>query len=538
MSAPTATLRRPWWSGVLLLTAAVLLLRVVLQGLLWPLELAADEAHYWDWSRRPALSYHTKGPWVAWMIGLSVELLGSSELGVRFPAYLASAVASFAAGALGAALSGGNPRAASGAALALQAISALQVSGSLMTVDMQMVAGWLGGTALAAWALARAEAGRPIAVLLAGAGLCFAQAFLAKYTALLGALGVFLALWRAPALRGHAQRVRGLACYLGLLGLGALPVLWWNARHDWATLRHLALHLEAGGAGSGAGFDWRWPLGYLGMTLGAAGPPQALVVLGALRWSLSAGARSAENAAGLRLCLWSALPVLLFYLLVSCAAPTEGNWALGAYGPLAVLASEWLRRGPAEHAALRRRLGRIAAGFGALTALSVLTLPPAARALEPALAPLGVRLPLYRVSGQRAFALEVRGRVRQTWAALALPGQPDAAPLIADYYSRAALLAFYTPGHPPVRCASARLMARPSAYDDFADTRWPDPALLGQPLVLVGQAAERWRSAFQLEILAELGSATESGRQRPLLLARLVALEPPPPTSPAAPGGR
>jgi undecaprenyl-diphosphatase len=529
---------------MVLLALAVLLLKVACQGLLWPLELAADEAHYWDWSRRPALSYHTKGPWVAWMIALSVKLFGIGELGVRFPAYLANAVATCAAGALGAALAGGALRGALFGALALQAVSAYQVSGSLMTVDMQMVAGWLSGTALAAWALRRAAAGLPIAGLLGLAGLCFAQAFLAKYTALLGALGVFLALCQAPVLRAHSQRHLGLGLFLGGCALGAVPVLLWNAQHDWATVRHLLLHLEAGGVGGGPVFDWRWPVTYVAMTLGAAGPVQALALAEAGRWAwrgTPAGLRSDRSAPQqleaslLRVCLWSALPVLMLYLLVSCVAPTEGNWAIGAYGPLAVLAGERQRRAWAAGGAALRRLGLAALACGALTLLLVLTFPLAARALGAALEPLGVRVPLYRVSGQRAFAAALEQRVQSAWSALALPGEPAEAPLIADYYSRAALLAFYLPGRPRVRCASAALMARPSSYDDFADTRLPDPGLLGRPVVLVGQSAERWSEAYTLEVVAELGTVTESGRPRPLLIARLLSFDAADPATPSDP---
>ena len=36
-----------------------------------PLDLAGDEAHYWDWSRRLDLSYYSKGPLVALIIRAS-----------------------------------------------------------------------------------------------------------------------------------------------------------------------------------------------------------------------------------------------------------------------------------------------------------------------------------------------------------------------------------------------------------------------------------------------------------------------------------
>src|SRR5437762_4157834 len=59
-----------------------------------PLDLAPDEAHYWDWSRHLDWSYYSKGPLVAWIIRLSCwlfgplsqHLIGSEMLAVRIPA--------------------------------------------------------------------------------------------------------------------------------------------------------------------------------------------------------------------------------------------------------------------------------------------------------------------------------------------------------------------------------------------------------------------------------------------------------------------
>src|SRR6516162_4147232 len=41
-----------------------------------PLDLAPDEAHYWDWSRHLDWSYYSKGPLVAYLIRIGVETAG------------------------------------------------------------------------------------------------------------------------------------------------------------------------------------------------------------------------------------------------------------------------------------------------------------------------------------------------------------------------------------------------------------------------------------------------------------------------------
>src|SRR5713226_5643493 len=59
-----------------------------------PLDLAPDEAHYWDWSRHLDWSYYSKGPLVAYLIRAGCELAGtwsrqltgSEMLAVRLPA--------------------------------------------------------------------------------------------------------------------------------------------------------------------------------------------------------------------------------------------------------------------------------------------------------------------------------------------------------------------------------------------------------------------------------------------------------------------
>src|SRR5262249_43920486 len=84
----------------LLLVLAAAGLRVVYLASDCPLDLAPDEAHYWDWSRHLAWSYSSKGPLVAYLIRLgcllagpwSQALTGSEMLAVRLPAVACGAL--------------------------------------------------------------------------------------------------------------------------------------------------------------------------------------------------------------------------------------------------------------------------------------------------------------------------------------------------------------------------------------------------------------------------------------------------------------
>src|SRR5438309_8043027 len=96
MQVPAKTRRWPWRlsaAGLILLAAGLHLTYLAFDC---PLDLAPDEAHYWDWSRHLDWSYYSKGPLVAYLIRAACALSGSwSEnltnnqmLAVRLPAVI------------------------------------------------------------------------------------------------------------------------------------------------------------------------------------------------------------------------------------------------------------------------------------------------------------------------------------------------------------------------------------------------------------------------------------------------------------------
>src|SRR5205807_7350030 len=100
--ADSENAERPWvWRGAAaLLILAAAALRILYLANDCPLDLAPDEAHYWDWSRHLDWSYYSKGPLVALLIRLSCELLGplsrsltgTDLLAVRLPAVICGAL--------------------------------------------------------------------------------------------------------------------------------------------------------------------------------------------------------------------------------------------------------------------------------------------------------------------------------------------------------------------------------------------------------------------------------------------------------------
>jgi 4-amino-4-deoxy-L-arabinose transferase-like glycosyltransferase len=78
MDRPTSTARLAFG-----LAGASVLFHLAYAGLVG---LTPQEAYYWTWGRRLALSYFDHPPLSAWTIRLGTELLGVSERGVRLAA--------------------------------------------------------------------------------------------------------------------------------------------------------------------------------------------------------------------------------------------------------------------------------------------------------------------------------------------------------------------------------------------------------------------------------------------------------------------
>src|SRR4051794_1464129 len=79
--ASVAALRVRGGALVWLALIAVFVWRVAWDG---THPIVSDEAVYWSWSRHPAAGYLDHPPMVAYLIGLSTKLMGSTPLGVRF----------------------------------------------------------------------------------------------------------------------------------------------------------------------------------------------------------------------------------------------------------------------------------------------------------------------------------------------------------------------------------------------------------------------------------------------------------------------
>lgn len=459
-----------------LFIAVVTILRVLYLAFLCPYELAADEAQYWDWSRPQHLdlSYYSKGPGIAWLIAASTRLLGDHEWAIRLPAALSIGLAMLALAELARRIAG--PRAAIFAAALVCCIPAYNAAALLMTIDAPYLACW-SLALLAAWRIGE----RSTLAAWAGFGAAIGVGFLFKYTILLLLPGLLVYWLFSRRTNQPARTLVGVLVAAAIIAALASPVLIWNAGHGWPTLAHLLGHLNAVGGdvttSASRPYDPRWTLEFLGTQIGIVGPALLLFVLSTRRLA------RADLPGAARFALAAALPVLIFYFVVSFTTDVEGNWPIAGYLSLIIPAAALLARSR-PLAGLQRAAWHWSIAFGFVSAIALMSLQWLDRVPG-----LTNAIPYHRLSGHRAYAERI--------AAEAAPHDV----YIADQYTRAALLAYYLPGRPAVASATSYLGGRRSSYDFFLDTNLRDESRLGQTVVLIGATPEKWSGAFRFEAI-------------------------------------
>jgi 4-amino-4-deoxy-L-arabinose transferase-like glycosyltransferase len=446
---------------VLLLAAAVRLLVATL------VPLHPDEAYYWEWSRHLAAGYFDHPPVIAWFIRVGTVLLGDTPLGVRFLPVLAGLVAGWAVMRTAARLAGdGAGDAAAVAFVALPVMSGVFV---LATPDAPLLA----FAALTLWSVTAAEEAPASTGRLAwwlGAGLGAGLAMASKYTGIILPVALFVGLLASRPLRSTLGTPGPwLAAVTSFLVF--LPVLRWNALHEWSSFRFQFGHGLGGSIDAGA---WQRELELLGGQLLLASPVLFVLGMAALERALRSDDRVAKLLATV---------AIVTGILFACSAlrrRVEANWPALAWVPIACLL------GTTSFAGSPPRWRRMAVGLGFLfTAVLYL------QSLVPIFPLAAPRDPTARAFGWADLAAAVSQRAeadgKRPWVA-------------ANRYQDAAELAFNLPGQPEV--FSLNLGGRDNQYRYWAG--FPDRARAGDDLLLV--LADRPDGATDPAVTALSGS--------------------------------
>jgi len=313
--------------------------------------LAPEEAYYWTWSQNLDLSYFDHPPLVAYTIRALTEIFGQSVFTIHLSALLWSTLTFMALALFTERISGS--KAAAYASVVWLATPLTQLGGFVITPDAPLIA-LLALTFVTFHDIALASRQgssppRPWALV----GFLLGLATLAKYTALIGVLGIALYMTLDSQGRRHW---RGLGPYVAALIYTATisPLLLWNARHAWASFAFQSSHR----VGQFEGFDFSGVLSFLGTQSALVGPGVLLFVL---IWIFTRIPTSLDNTSESpspdltyrTLALYWGLPLALLCLGLSGFYWVKMNWAAPLYALALPAFGAWLQRSLSE----RRRFG-------------------------------------------------------------------------------------------------------------------------------------------------------------------------------------
>jgi 4-amino-4-deoxy-L-arabinose transferase-like glycosyltransferase len=223
------------WLAVAALIAALTAMRLIYASVM---DLRTDEAYYWTWSKENVLSFLDHPPMIAWFIRLGTAIFGDTNFGVRFAGILAMLVTQL----LLADIVRRVTHDVRAVVLAVLMPEAALYYGLLMAKVSPDVALIPFAVAMV-WALIRLNESGDGRWWLA-AGVFAGLSLLSKFTAvmLIPAVVAFVLVphWRRRWLANPYPWAAAL-----IVVVLFLPVLIWNAGHDWASFRFQLIRATA-----------------------------------------------------------------------------------------------------------------------------------------------------------------------------------------------------------------------------------------------------------------------------------------------------
>jgi 4-amino-4-deoxy-L-arabinose transferase-like glycosyltransferase len=315
------------------------------------LGLTDDEAYYRLWALAPAMGYLDHPPMVGWMIAAGRWVAGDNPLGIRLSAVSVSLLGPFVLWRTATLLFG--PDVGRRAVWIALAMPLLAVGGVIVTPDTPSVLFW----GLAGWALAELYASRNANWWLA-VGVCAGLGLLSKYSNLF--VGAGIVLWLV-LVRANQAWFRAWQLWAGgaIALLLALPVVVWNAQHDWASFAK-----QFGRVGHGQQLTGAYLAEVVGGSLGLMSPVIAVLAVAGLVKVVRAATTTRDQSSALLAA--GMLPFLAYLVLHSLHDRVQANWMAPLYPSFAVCAAVALGgvKTPLTHGQPLGRLGRLAVAVG------------------------------------------------------------------------------------------------------------------------------------------------------------------------------
>lgn len=332
--------------NLLILILVTTILRI---GWAAALETGQDEAYHFLYAMHPDWSYFDHPPMLAYVTRFGIAMFGGwlHPLSLRIGFILLFAGSTWCMFEWTARWFG--ERAGFYAALALNLSAYYAVAaGAFVLPDGPL----LFFSLLTMWRASEALLGQPGKVMpWIGVGLACAGAMLSKYHAIFLPLGVLAYVVITPSARWNL-RTPGpyLAAAIGFLGF--VPILIWNAEHDWASFGFQGARAVGG----------KFQIG--GLAVMIFGPMALLLpwIWVPLVGNLFPRLKSFRTSEGIeRLLVCQAVVPLTLFICVSCVRPILPHWPLMGFVPLfPLLGAEWAEKSVTQPVFVRRWLNFMA----------------------------------------------------------------------------------------------------------------------------------------------------------------------------------
>ena len=305
------------------------------------LNLAPQEAYYWNYSRHLALSYLDHPPMLAYLIFLFTHLGSQSEFFVRVGCVLVSSVLTCLTYLIGKLLF--DPKAGFFSALLLNSILIFSLGAIIATPDTPMIFFWvLSFYFFSKLILTQKKKWWYLWGMSTGLGL------LSKYTAVFIIFSVFLYLvFSKQNRRWLLSKEPYLALILAILIFS--PVIIWNAQNNWISF---LFQSSRRATELGSFSAWHF-FGYLGSQIGVISPliyfsliyaiiksgimgfkRKTIATLPPHLFPLPKGERKCdqlEKNEKFLLCFFWSFPIILFFTLVATKYWVKMNWVSAGY---------------------------------------------------------------------------------------------------------------------------------------------------------------------------------------------------------------
>ncbi len=328
MLSSTRLVEMNWFQATALFIGIITILRLFVV-VLSDMTLQPDEAQYWIWSQDPAFGYFSKPPVLAWTIGVTTALFGTSEAAVRLASPLYYAGTSLCLFLLAQGMFNG--RTAFLASITFATLPGVWFSSTIISTDVPLLFFW----SLALLALWRTVTRFSIgwAVVL---GLAVGMGLMSKYAMLYFVLGSVLFLAADSEARRAMLGWRGFTVVV-LAGAIFTPNVLWNLSNDFATVSHTAANANWAGPMLNPG-----KMGYFVLGQFAVFGP---LLFAALVWgflTITKRFPSGVNHRAILFLILFTVPPLLIVSFQAFLSRAHANWAATAYVAASVLVVVWL----------------------------------------------------------------------------------------------------------------------------------------------------------------------------------------------------